>query len=207
MSLRTTLSGWIRRPIAYVGGEWNRMAPRERRLVGGLLSAVVVFAVLVTGFLVISSLSDIEGENNDARQALDDIAKHKDEYLEAKARMMAQDARIGTEPPQLDADLEAAAHEVGIQIPTTTPRPPVPAGKRFLEHNVDITLRQVDLLSLSKFLSKLETGRRLILITRLDIRRRFTEGEMLDVELTATAYERIKDTKRKTGPAAKGTKT
>ena len=36
MSLRTTLlERSFRRPAGYFGREWNRMAPRERRLVGG----------------------------------------------------------------------------------------------------------------------------------------------------------------------------
>jgi hypothetical protein len=68
-----------------------------------------------------------------------------------------------------------------------------------------VKLRQVDLQSLAKFLSKLETGRRLIVVSRLGIRRSFADGEKLNVELTATAYERVKEQPRKrgTGPAAK----
>lgn len=191
--LRTSVRNGLRRPTGYLRSEWNRLAPRERRLVSVLGGAVAAFAVLVGAFLIFDSLGALRESNNDAREALAAIAKHRDEYLEAKSRMVAQEVRIGTEPPQLEADLEAAAREVGIQIPVTTPRAPAPAGKRYLEHNADITLRQVDLLSLSKFLQKLETGRRLIVVTRMHVRRRFSEGDKMDVELTATAYERVKD--------------
>jgi hypothetical protein len=39
----------------------------------------------------------------------------------------------------------------------------------------------------------------------LQIRHSFGEGDKLDVELTATAYERLKDDKKKkAAPAAKG---
>jgi general secretion pathway protein M len=201
MDLRATIKRWTGRPTEYLAGEWNRMAPRERRLVTGLVGAVVAFAILVTGFLMVQSLGDIEESNNDAREALAAIAKHRDEYLEAKDRMVAQEARIGTEPPQLAADLEAASHEVGIPIPESNEDPPVAAGRRYLEHKVNLKLRQVDLQSLSKFLSKLETGRRLIVTTQLLVRRRFSEGEKLDVDLTVLAYERLKEPKR---GAAKG---
>jgi hypothetical protein len=159
--------------------------------------------VLVTGFLIFGSLSDIEQRNNDAREALADIAKHKDEYLEAKGRMQAQEIRIGNEPPQFAADLEEAAREVSIQIPETNEQPAVPAGKRYLEHKVDVKLRQVDLLSLTKFLNKLENGRRLIMVTVLRVRKHFSEGDKLDVELTATAWERVKEApKKKAGKGA-----
>jgi len=193
MSIKT----WIRRPIEYLGGEWNRMAPRERRLVGGLGGVVGAVVVLVVGFLIVDSLSDIAQSNDDAREALAAIAKHRDEYLEGKARMVALEVRIGTEPPQLAADLESAARDAGFQIAETNDVPPVPAGKRYLEHRADVKLRQVDLKSLSKFLAKLETGRRLIVVTRLSVRKRFSEADKLDVELTATAYERIKEDRTK----------
>jgi hypothetical protein len=205
MNLRTTIRGWTQRPAAYFSSEWNRMAPRERRLVAGLIGAVVAFAVLVTGFLFIESMRDIAESNNDAREALADIAKHRDEYLEAKERMVQQEVRIGAEPPQLVADLEAASHEANIGIPESIEQPEVDVGRHYREHKIDLKLRQVDLQSLSRFLKTLETGRRLILITRLNIRRRFSEGQTLDVEVTATAFERLKENaKRKPAPGGGG---
>jgi hypothetical protein len=205
MSLRTTLSNTVRRPFAYFSREWSRMAPRERRMFTILVSAVLGAFVLAVAVVTIQSLSEIADSNDAAREALAAIAKHRDEFLEARDRMKAQEVRIGYEPPQLAADLESAAHEVNIQIPETVPRPAVPAGKRYLEHNVDVTLRQVDLLALSKFLSRLETGRRLIVVTKMSIKRHFGDGEKLNVSFTATAFERVKDSgpKKKPAPGAK----
>lgn len=197
MKLRTAIKTWSRRPGEYVGREWRRMAPRERRLVGALAGAVFVVALLVAGFLIVGSLRDIADSNDGAREALAAIAKHRDEYLEAKARMVAQEVRIGADAPQLAADLEAAAREVGIQIPETSERPAAPAGRRYVEHHMDLKLRQVDLQSLSKFLAKIETGRRLVVVTRLHVRRGFAEGDKLNVDLTATAYERLKEAPRR----------
>jgi type II secretory pathway component PulM len=206
-SITTSTKGWFRRPTEYLSGEWNRMAPRERRLVAGLLGAVGAFAVLVTGYLIFDSLSEIRDSNDAVREALGEIAKRKDEYLDAKSRMVAQEVRIGNEPPQLGADLETAAREAGLQIAETNDRPPQPAGKRYLQHSADVKLRQVDLQSLGKFLSKLETGRRLIVVERLDINRRFAgDGDKMDASLTVTAYERVKEAPKKRAPAGRGTK-
>jgi Tfp pilus assembly protein PilO len=84
-------------------------------------------------------------------------------------------------------------------------RPPAPAGKRYLEHSLDVKLRKVGLKELAIFLSKVETNPRLIAITRLQIRRSFGEGDKLDVELTATAYERLKENRpKKAASAGKG---
>jgi hypothetical protein len=64
-------------------------------------------------------------------------------------------------------------------------------------------LRKVDLKSLATFLSKVETGKSLVLITRLQIRRSFGgDGASVDVDLTATTFERLKDGSKK--PPLKG---
>ena len=65
-------------------------------------------------------------------------------------------------------------------------------GKRYLEHSVDVTLRQVDLLSLTKFLNQVENGRRVIVVSRMSLKRAFAEGEKLNVSLTATTWERVR---------------
>jgi len=200
--LRTLLG----RPAAYAAAEWNRMSARERRLISILGSAFVGCVFLLVGYLVFDSVQSMSEENQDMRDALDAIAKHSDEFRDAKAKAKAQELRIGTEPPQLAADLEAAAKEAGIQIPETADRPDAAAGKRYVEHSLDVKLRKVDLKSLATFLSKVETGRNLVLITRLQIRRSFGgDGTSVDVDLTATAYERLKDGSKKPlkgGPAA-----
>jgi Tfp pilus assembly protein PilO len=164
-----------------------------------------MLAVLLAGYLIVDSLQEISTSNEDAREALAAIASHRDDYLDAKSRMVALETRIGAEPPQLAADLEAAGKEAGIQIPETVDRPPSPAGKRYLEHSLDVKLRKVGLKELAIFLNKVETNPRLIVVTRLQIRRSFGEGDKLDVELTATAYERLKeDRRKKTATAGKG---
>jgi Tfp pilus assembly protein PilO len=187
----------LRRPLTYATAEWNRMAARERKLISILAGAVVMLAVLLAGYLIVDSLQEISASNDDTREALSAIAKRSDVYRDAKARMKALEARIGVEAPQLAADLEAAGKVAGIQIPETADRPPSPAGKRYLEHSLDVKLRKVGLKELATFLNKVETNPRLIVVTRLQIRRSFGEGDKLDVEMTATAYERLKENRPK----------
>jgi hypothetical protein len=193
---------FVGRPFAYVTREWSRMSIRERRLLSLLGGAVVGCILLLVGYLVFDSYKDMSEANQAMRDAIEDIAKHSDKYRGDKARAEALQRRIGNEPPQLAADLEAAAKEAGIQIPETVDRPDAPAGKRYVEHSLDVKLRKVDLKSLATFLSKVETGRSFILITRLGIRRSFgSDGSTVDVDLTATTWERLKEGSKR--PAAK----
>ncbi|HET6148052.1 MAG TPA: hypothetical protein VFH68_11030 [Polyangia bacterium] len=195
--VRDSVGRSVSRPVAYFSAEWERMAPRERRWVAVLAGAVVLVLGLLGSYVVFSNISDLEEGNANIRKALASIALHRNEYLDAKARSAAQEARIGLDPPQLTADLEAAAREEQVQIDESNERPTTPAGRRYAQHDVDLKIRQVDLQSLSKFLRRVETGPRLIMFTHLSMKRRYSEADKLDVELTATAFERLKEDKLK----------
>jgi hypothetical protein len=185
------------RPIAYVTAEWERRSPKTRRNLAVLIASAMAVLVMLGGWWVFSSISDLEEDNAAIREALTAIAKHRDEYLDAKARSDAQAARIGNDPPQLTADIESAAHEEQIEIAESSERPPSPAGHRYVQHDVDIKIRQVGLEALSKFMRRLETGPRLIFFTHLSIKRSFSDQEKLEVEATATAFERVREDKSK----------
>ncbi len=190
------------RPAAYFVSEWERMPPRQRRWVsvGGAIVAVV--AILLGVWSKLDNISDLEDGNAAIRDALTAIAKHRDEYLEAKARNSVQEARIGDAPPQLAADLETAAREQNIQIAESSERPTVPAGRRYVEHDTDLKIRDTDLQSITNFLKRVETGPRFIFFTRLSLKRPFSGAEgKLDVEATATAFEKVHEDKTKKKPA------
>jgi hypothetical protein len=195
----------VRWPVEYLRSEWERMGPRTRRLAMVLATAIVCVVVLVGSVLTFSSISDMEEGNALIREALGEISKHHDEYLEAKTRNAVAEARIGNEPPQLTADLEAAARGENLQIAESNERPAAPAGtsRRYLQHDLDVKLREVDLQSLTKFMRRVETGPRFVFFTRLALKHRYSETDKLDAELTATAFEKVKDDKKKKAEAPK----
>jgi len=193
VKVREVVGRTFGRPFRYFSVEWERMAPRERRWVLGLSIGIVSVATALGLFLFFTSISELEEGNADIREALGAIGKHRDEYLEAKARAEAQEQRLGSLAPQLVADIEAAAREESLQIAESNERP-AGAGKRWLEHDVDLKVRSADLQALANFMRRVETGARPIFFTRLSLKRRFSEADKLDAELTATAFERVKET-------------
>ena len=196
-NIRVTAGRLAARPVGYLRSEWERLAPRERRLVTWLATAVVVLGVTLGAWVTFSSIGDLEEGNGKIREALTEIAKHHDEYLEAKTRNAIQEQRIGNEPPQLVRDLEEAARGENVQIAESSERPAAPAGRRYVQHDLDVRLREVDLQSLTKFMKRVETGPRLIMFTRVSLKHRYSETDKLDAELTATAFEKVKEDKKK----------
>jgi hypothetical protein len=206
MKIRDAARRLFARPVAYFSAEWERLAPRERRGLVVLVIAIVSVIFIGGTYYTFSSVGDLEEDNAAMREALTAIAKHRDEYLEAKSRSQQQEQRIGNDPPQLTADIEAAAHEEQIEIAESSERPTTPAGRRYVEHDLDIKIREVGLQPLTRFLRRLETGPRLIFFTRLSIKRRFSDADKLDVEATATAFERVREEKGKKKPGDTGKK-
>ncbi len=199
--LRERVAALLQRPLSYIEGWWERQAPRQKRSVT-ILAVVAVLALIgLITMVSLSDISDLEDGNGSIRDALTAISKHRDEYLEAKSRNSVQEARIGTEPPQLAGDLEAAARAENIQIAESSERPTVPAGRRYVEHDTDLKIRETDLQSLTRFLKRVETGPRLIFFTRLSIKHRYSDdSDKLDAELTATAFERVREGTAKKKP-------
>jgi type II secretory pathway component PulM len=202
MKARDAARRLLARPLGYVAGEWERLAPRQRRLFVTFLATSIALATVFGTYWVFSSISELEEGNAEIRDALAAIARNRDIYLDARARSDATDARIGNDPPQLTGDIEAAAHEESIDIAESSERPVTPAGKRYLEHDVDIKIHEVGLQALTQFLRRLETGPRLIFFTHLSIKRRFSDQEKVEVEATATAFERVHEDKSKKKPGA-----
>ena len=200
-NIRQAVTRVVRWPAGYASAQWERMGPRERRWSGVGIVALLVTIIGSGAYFFFGEISDLENGNGQIRKALAAIDKNRDEYLEAKARNAVQEARIGDAPPQLTGDLEAAARAENVQIAESNERPTSPAGRRYLEHDVDLRIREVDLASLTKFMRRVETGPRLVCFTRLSLTHRYsTDSDKLDAELTATAFEKVKEDKTKKKP-------
>jgi general secretion pathway protein M len=201
-NIREAVGRVLQRPAGLIASWWERMAPREKRFVTILGAVVAIATVASTAWVWMSDISDLEDGNAAIREALTAIAKNRDVYLEAKARNSVQEARIGDAPPQLAGDLEAAAGAENIQIAESSERPTVPAGRRYVEHDTDLKIRATDLQSLTNFMRRVETGQRLIFFTRLALKHPYgADPDKLDVEATATAFEKVHEdkTKKKAG--------
>jgi hypothetical protein len=186
---------------AQIRAQWDRLSPRERRMLSTLLAVGAGLVVLLFGYFVWSGLSDIEDHNAAARQALKDIEQHRDEFIEARRRMTSQEVRVSRTPMQLSSLLESAATDAGFKIDEiSNERTPVPRGKKFIEKGIDVKIRRVDLLGLTKFLRKLETGPNLVIVDRLVVRTRYNEHDQLDVEVGVMTFEHAAQTSPKGAP-------
>lgn len=173
--------------------QWERRSLRERRLLSTLAVCVASCIVISIGWLIADGLQKIEEHNSDMRQALKDIAAHRDEFLRAR---LDKDDRL-SKIPELDkgeplqGSLEAKAKDLDITIPEMNERPPQPRGKGFVEKSVDIKVRGLNLQQLAELMKKIEThSTAVVIVSRLYIRTRFNQHDQLDAEMTVSTFER-----------------
>jgi type II secretory pathway component PulM len=172
--------------------KWERLSQRERTMVGALGVAFVIMVTLIVGFLISDGLASLDERNADMRQALRDLDTQRDNYLRLKAKVAQMETRLGSQPVQLQAYIEAAAKESGVEIQESNERPPASTGKKFVERVVDLRLKAVTLEQLTKFMRAIETGKSLVVVTQLNVRTRDDHHQQLDVEISVSTYEREK---------------
>ena len=139
-------------------GGWSSACCDDHRRAGG---------VWRVDLFTFSSISDLEEQNGLIREALAEISKHHDEYLDAKTRNAVNGAAHRHRAAAADRRTWRRRRKgENVQIAESNERPAAPAGasRRFVQHDLDIKVREVDLQSLTKFMRRVETGPRLHLL-------------------------------------------
>jgi len=180
---------------------WDRISPRERRLVVLAAVAAPITIAIWLGLSIHDGLVAKEKANDKARKALVVLA-------DLKARGPAQPtddvvATMGTEPVSLDTYLTNAAQKAGFQLKGTTPRNPV-TRNGFVTNSVSCQVSDLTIDQMKKFLQEIETASKVVVVTRLDLRRDFKAKEKLDATLEVSTYSKEPPAKGEAGSGAEG---
>jgi hypothetical protein len=165
---------------------WDRISPRERGLV--LLAAVAAPLTLVIwlGMAIGDGLSNMEARNDKMRRALNVLAE-----LKARGPQQPVDdvlSGMPVEPLSLETYLSNAAQTAGFVLKGTTPRTPT-TRNGFVTNSVTLTVSDLTLDQLEKFLQAVETKSKYVAVTHLEIQRRDYKGkDKLDASLEVSTY-------------------
>jgi type II secretory pathway component PulM len=169
---------------------WERLGARERRLLSLLGVVAVLVAVLYVGFMIQDGLASLERHNDDTRAVLATLESRREELIEAKSKQNEVVAMIGEEATALPSYLEKVGSELGVQIRAQQEKPTVTKGK-FHEHSTEITLFDITLDQLARFLRNIETQSPVVVTTKLVVKRSSLQKEKLDrVQITVATYAR-----------------
>jgi type II secretory pathway component PulM len=166
---------------------WDRISPRERGLV--MVAAVVAPLTLVIwlGLAIGDGLSSMEARNDKVRKALKVLAELK---LHPKQPVDDKVSGMPVEPLSLETYLSNAATTAGFVLKGTTPRNPV-TRNGFTTASVSLSVTDLTLDQLKKFLQEVETKSQYVAVTRMEITRREYKGkDKLDAQLEVSTYAR-----------------
>jgi len=183
-----------------VAGPLLQMNDRERKLVGVLGFAGAIVLLLALPFGLEAFVRYQRADNDDIRQALQDVQDARGRIRERQAKKDAIAARYARKAPSLAGFLEQKAREQKLEVTESTPQPDIPHGKRYEEHATNIHLKKSGMLAISKFMESLEKSGYPVAVTRLNIRKRSGENDSFDVEVGVSSYDR--NTEAAPAPAA-----
>lgn len=169
---------------------WDRISPRERKLVVLLGIAVPITLAIFLGLQIKDGLDRMSARNAKMRRALVVLTD-----LRARGPIQPTDdvvSTMGVEPLSLDTYLRNAANKAGFPIKgTITPRNPV-TRNGFVTNSVSIQLDDLELEKVKAFLQEVETASKVVAVTNLDIKRDFKDRKLVDAKLEVSTYSKEK---------------
>lgn len=178
---------------------WEGKAPRERKLIAALAATFTVCILGWTAMTIRGGLRAIEEKNQDARNALVAIERHRQTKATQETHKPA--VKIPETQLALDTYLDPIIKEVGLESPTyPAPKETLKGGNT--EVSIKVSLKELTIYQLKDLLEKVETQNQVVAVTELHVKKSFRDQEKLDVDFTVvTFYKKKAGTEAKPKPA------
>lgn len=165
---------------------WDRISPRERKLVVLAAIAAPITIAIWLGLSIQDGLGNMELRNDKMRRALAVLAD-----LKARGPVSSPEDDIlktmGPEPLSLDTYLDNAAKKAGFTLQGTVPHNPV-TRNGFVTTSVSLNVADLELDKLKTFLQEIETMSKIVVITTLETMRDRRDRTKVDAKLVVTTY-------------------
>jgi hypothetical protein len=169
------------------------MSSRERRMAAAMLAVMAGMGLFLAIYFVQSSIDDIEDESKEFTEILREVTANEADYL-ARQREQSRDKKARGKPIPLRTLVDNVAEEIGVTVPDVKEIPDKNHGESWIEHAVELSIRDVGLQDMTRFMEEVEDYRRRfpIAITKLKIRKRRGGEDSFDVqEMMISTYEQI----------------
>lgn len=168
---------------------WDRISPRERRLV--VIGAIVapITLALWLGFAIHDGLDAMDQRNVKARKALNVLA---DMRARGQTHNAGDDvtATMGTEPLSLDTYLNNAAKKAKFDLKETISPHQAVTKNGFVTSSSSVTIDKKTINEIKDFLGAIETDSRAVAITHLELRRDFRDKDKLSATIEVSNYSK-----------------
>lgn len=183
---------------------FDRLSTREKMMVGGLVSTLIITALVMVWVLVGRKLDQLQIRNDTLRTQIAEIDASKHSFLRNKARMEAWQRQLDRNDIKLVKVMEDDAKALGFEIEDFREAKRVltenhrrvrkregdkKGVKDLVERSQTVTIRRVSLKQLADFLARLEGRVEPVKITKLNASILASNRQMLrEVSMTVATY-------------------
>lgn len=166
---------------------WDRISPRERKLVVLLAIGLPIALAVWLGLSIRDGLVAMEERNEQTREALRVIADLKARGPQAPT----EDAvTIPAEPVALETYVSKAAEKHGLKFKGAIETRPKAPRNGFVTTTLSCALDDITTEQLKAFLEELEKNNKVVVTTRVDVRRDFRDKKKLDANFEISTYSK-----------------
>jgi type II secretory pathway component PulM len=168
------------------------LSERERHLVGAMALIFVLLIIFLSVFVFSSKIGDLEDEDEQLTASLRLLEEKAEDYKEQQRAARQSSRRATQKPTPLPTLVDKTCKKLDVEMPDVKELPDQRHGTKWLEHSVELSMREIDLLKLTQFMEEVESNRRRfpIAISKLDInKRKRPTGISFQVKMTISTYE------------------
>jgi hypothetical protein len=168
---------------------WSNLSDRERLLVGVMGSVTAALLVLLPVYLLSTSISDLEDDNEQITQALRRISRSRGVLRAQQAERAANEARYARAAPSLGSFLEAKAGEQeGLSVSDVQHEPVREIGRFRVRHS-RARFQGTGLRPAILLLASIENSRYPVAIERIHVDHMQT-GDRYNFQVGVLAFDR-----------------
>ncbi len=169
---------------------WDRISPRERKLVVFLVFALPLAGAIWLGLSIRDGLISMEARNEQTRDALEVVAK-----LKAAGGPSAEDpsVKIPDAPMLLQTYVSKAMDKNGLKAKGSIDSRALPKNG-IVTTTVSCALEDISTDQLKAFLQEIETDK-LVAVTHLDIKRDRRDSKKIDASFEISTYSNAEKAK------------
>lgn len=169
----------------------SNFSERERTILIGFLTFVMIFIFGAIWFFMSSSLDDKKATITEQEKLIQEMASKKELFKKAQAQTSQMQDSIDSSNVNLNSDISAVKESVGIPISSIKEVKPRKKGDINIER-IELSLREVSLDQTLTFLYGLENKGRYVFVDSITIKKRFNK-QNYDVSLVVAAMKKEKE--------------
>jgi len=180
---------WIRGILGGLATYWENLSERERRLLGALGAIAGLLLVLLPVYLLSTSITDLEEDNQHINAALRRLSRSRATIAAQQAEREAAELRYARRAPTLGSFLEAKAGEQEALSISDVQHEPEREQGRFRIRTTRARFQNAGLRDGVRMLAAIENSRYPVVIERIHIDHH-QSGDRYNFQIGVLAFDR-----------------